>query len=110
MPKSIYFRAFCAFRCGEIPSLCGYKQKGELSSRTAPLAYKIYFNTNSMLFLSFQLCASCAWLVAAARLFLFKFQCLFEQRLFNFLFHIVRQIKIWTINIFFADLYRQAIF
>lgn len=27
MPKSIYFRAFRAFRCGKMPFLCGYKQK-----------------------------------------------------------------------------------
>lgn len=38
MSKSIYFRAFCAFQYGENASFYGYKQKGELSSRTAPLA------------------------------------------------------------------------
>jgi hypothetical protein len=32
MPKSIYFRAFCAFYCVDI------NKKGEQSSRTAPLA------------------------------------------------------------------------
>ena len=41
---------------------------------------------------------------------LFKFQCLLKPCIFNFLVHIVRQVKIWTINIFFTDLYRQAIF
>lgn len=103
MPKSIYFRAFCAFWGVDIN-----KKKGAILADGSPRLQVI--STKCVLFLSFQLRASCAWLVAAARLGLFKFQCLFEPRLFNFLIHIVRQVKILTINIFFADLYRQAIF
>lgn len=41
MSKSIYFPCISCLSMWKMPFLCGYKQKGELSSRTAPLAYKI---------------------------------------------------------------------
>ena len=49
MPKSIYFRAFCAFRYGENASFYGYKQKGSYPRGRLPSLTRLFYEKCCML-------------------------------------------------------------